>query len=425
MIVIVGAGISGLGLAHHLSRRRIPFTVLEASPRVGGVIRSGRIERHLLEWGPQRARLTPDLLGLVDELGLRSRLIEAPRGLPLFVYRDGRLRSVPFTAGAFVASDILSRRGRLRVLLEPLTRGASDDETVADYFTRKIGREAYETIAGPLYGGLYASDPADMVVGLSLGHTLRDLRVGRSLLLRLLRRGGRVAPPPACSFEEGLEELPRALHDAHREHVRLETPALGIRRSGSGWRVETTNDAIEATHVVMTAPARDSAALLRESAPEAAARIATLVYNPLAIVHLEAESGLRGLGYQVALGEDLLTRGVTFNDALFQRRGVHTAFLGGAKHPRVAQESDDHLARTTVDEFRRVTGRDARVLSVAKAWMPAWDRSWQAIEGMHLPDGLHVHANWQSRPGLEGRLAGARRLGERLEDGAARSGAAA
>ena len=44
MIVIIGAGISGLALAHHLEARGRPFVVLEASDRVGGVMRSGRVE---------------------------------------------------------------------------------------------------------------------------------------------------------------------------------------------------------------------------------------------------------------------------------------------------------------------------------------------------------------------------------------------
>ena len=53
---------------------------------------------------------------------------------------------------------------------EPFTRAPDPDETVARLFTRKLGRQAYERLIGPLYGGLYASDPADMIVGLSVGH---------------------------------------------------------------------------------------------------------------------------------------------------------------------------------------------------------------------------------------------------------------
>jgi oxygen-dependent protoporphyrinogen oxidase len=70
---------------------------------------------------------------------------------------------------------------------------------------------------------------------------------------------------------------------------------------------------------------------------------------------------------------------------------------------------DDALARRAVDEFRACTGYDARVLAIAHERMPAWDTSWQAIAGLGLPRGIHIAANWWSRPGLPGRLADAER----------------
>ncbi|MBA3232316.1 MAG: FAD-dependent oxidoreductase, partial [Acidobacteria bacterium] len=36
MIIIVGAGITGLSAAFELAQRGLPFKVLEASPRAGG-----------------------------------------------------------------------------------------------------------------------------------------------------------------------------------------------------------------------------------------------------------------------------------------------------------------------------------------------------------------------------------------------------
>lgn len=413
-VAIVGAGISGLTLAHELHARDVEHVVLDASERAGGVIRSGRVDGHLLEWGPQRARLTQDLARLVEALGLHDRLVEAPADLPLFVYRRDRLRCVPFSAGAFLRSDLLPLSAKLRILAEPLTGGARPSESVGAYFRRKLGREAYESLAGPLYGGLYASDPDDMVVGLSLGHVLREFGVGRSLLLALLRRGGRIAAPTACSFREGLEELPRALLGRHRARVRLATPVRSIRADGTGWRVETASETIDAHTVAISVPARAASALLAQVAPDAAARIGRLVYNPLAVVHVHAHTGLRGLGYQVSLAESLVTRGVTFNDSLFARDGVYTIYLGGAKNRWVADAPEDELARIAVDEFRQVTGAESRVLSVAREWMPAWDRSWRAIQGMELPAGIHLHANWHARPGLPGRLGGSRRLAEQL-----------
>ena len=191
----------------------------------------------MLDWGPQRTRLTPQVRSLVRDLALEDEVVTAPDDLDLFVFRAGKLGKVPFSPRAFAATDLISPRGKLRMLLEPFTAGPRPDERVSTYFRRKLGNEVYETIVAPLYGGLYASDPADMEVGLSLIHVLRSFGIGRSLLMALLRKGGRIDPPPACSFRAGMQALPDALTDALGPAVRLGTAVTGLRRRGSGWVV--------------------------------------------------------------------------------------------------------------------------------------------------------------------------------------------
>lgn len=414
MIAIVGAGVTGLALAHELARRGAEHVVLEAADRAGGVVRSGRVGGHLLEWGPQRTRLVGPVRALVAELGLEDEVVTAPSGLPLFVYHAGKLRRVPFSAAEFARTDLLGPLAKLRVLAEPLTAGPRAGERVADYFTRKVGRAAYLHLLGPLYGGLYASDPAEMEMELSLAHVLREFGIGRSLLLPLLRRGGSIDPPAAASFREGMQALPDALFRRHQANVRLSTPVRAIERAGAGWRIGLDDGGVDASHVVLTAAPGAAARLLERAAPDAAARIGSLTCNPLAVVHLHASTALVGLGYQVSLAESLATRGVTFNDSLFERTGVYTAYLGGAKRPEVVAWDDARIAEVAVEEFRAVTGNDAAPLSVARERMPAWDLSWRALRGLALPPGLHLAANWESRPGIPGRLAQAKRLAERL-----------
>ena len=99
---------------------------------------------------------------------------------------------------------------------------------------------------------------------------------------------------------------------------------------------------------------------------------------------------------------------------LFGRTGLYTAFLGGARKPEAAGWPDDRLKRIAVAEFREMTGADAESLHVHRTGIPAWDRSWAALDGARLPDGISVCANWWSRPGITGRLLGARRESARL-----------
>ncbi len=423
MIAIVGGGITGLALGRELERRGVDFVVLEAKDRPGGVIRSREVEGRVLDWGPQRARMTRDMVELVEELGLEDQVLRAPDDLDLWVYRKGELCAVPFSGADFLRSDVVGWGAKLRLLAEPFTAGPDPDERVATFFRRKIGAELYETLVAPLYGGLYASDPADMRMGLSLIHVLREFGIRRSLLVPLLLRGGKIDPPPACTFRDGMHTLPRALADALGDRLRLGTPVRSVRRvpgeDGEAdpprWRLELDDGAVEADHVVVTTPAPVASRLLEHAAPDAAERFGRLRYNPLAVVHLHAETDLSGLGFQVAFTEDLALRGVTYNDSLFGRKNLYTAYLGGARHPEVADMDDGALAELAVREFRTCTGEEARALAVEHERMPAWDVSWEALAGgVTLPDGIHVATNWWSRPGLPGRLAEAKRTAERL-----------
>jgi oxygen-dependent protoporphyrinogen oxidase len=415
VIAIVGGGITGLALGWELSRRGADCVVLESGPEPGGVIRSREVEGRVLDVGPQRTRLTPAMSALVAELGLSAELVTAPPGLDLFVYTRGRLRRVPFSLVGILASDVLRPRAKLRAALEPLTGAADADERVDAFFRRKFGDEPYEVVIGPLYGGLYASDPADMEVGISLMHVLRELGVGRSLLLTLIRRGGRLSAPPVCSFRQGMQALPRALAARLGDRLRLSCPVSGLERAPDGWRLETGVGTIRAEEVVLTAPADATACIVAEAAPDAAAALRELTYNPLAVVHLDAEADLRGFGFQVSFTErDMTLRGVTFNDSLFGRRNLHTAYLGGAHRRDVTSMPDEEIAHVAVADFRRCTGHDARPLSVTRQRVPAWDVSWRALEGLRDPAGLRFAGSWRSRPGIAGRLAEARAVAAEL-----------
>lgn len=428
-VAIVGAGVSGLALDRELHRRGVDTLVLEAADRAGGVIRSARAEGRVLDAGPQRTRLVPEVEALVRELGLADRVVTAPRDLPLFVYRGGRLRRVPFSLRGFVATDLLSTRGKLRTLAEPILpsarAGPTPGETVASYVTRTLGREAYLHLVGPLWGGIYGSDPAEMPVEHSLGPALERMGAGgRSLVLTAARwmASGKGAPP-AASFSDGMAELTDALRAEAGGRVELSRPATEVRRAGADapggpeWTVETEEGEVRAGRVVLTCGADEAGRLLAAAAPEAAGRLGRLRYNRLAVVHLLADCDLEGFGYQVTLAEETATRGVTWNDALFGRDGVYTAYLGGAPREDVLALGDRELGILARREFREVTGCEAGVLRVGRTRMPARDRSWSAVKRLEVPEGIHLCANYMGRPGIPGRIRAARRLAETLARG--------
>jgi len=127
----------------------------------------------------------PRTLQLLNELGLAGEIVETRQEhRRSFIVREGQLHAVP--AGfyllapsrlrPFLASPLISWRGKWRVLLEaliparrhtphpgpsPLGRGDGEgyDESLASFVRRRLGKEALEWLAQPLLAGIYAADP--------------------------------------------------------------------------------------------------------------------------------------------------------------------------------------------------------------------------------------------------------------------------
>lgn len=419
---IVGAGISGLALAHYLDSHGTDAVVFEARDEPGGVVRSRTVDGRVLDLGPQRTRLTPAIRDVVTELDLTSELRRGADG-PLYVYHDGDLRRAPTDPRSAVTTDLLSVTGKLRVLAEPLTAPPRDDETVGAYLRRAFGPEVAERFVGPLYAGLYGSHPDEMPVRHSFGKAVERLGSPRSLLLAAVRHvlADREVPP-VVSFEDGLGALPAALAAHHADRIQFDTPVRTIARRGEhgddGYLLRTDDGETAVDSVVLTTPAATAANLLEPVASEAANALAALSYNPLAAVHVVADGGVDASGFQVAFDEPLALRGVTSNHGLFGRDGLHTCYLGGRDAAELLEASDERLGERAAAEFGVVTGRDARPLHVHRIQpgMPAYDRSWRALDGLDLPDGIHLCANYAARAGIPGRFAEAKRLAADLTE---------
>ncbi|HWP42486.1 MAG TPA: protoporphyrinogen oxidase, partial [Blastocatellia bacterium] len=158
--VVVGAGLAGLVCAHRLKRLGLDVALLEESHRAGGVIQSERIDGHLIERGPNSSQGTEELMALVEELGIMDQLAEGDPKAPAYVYFNRQLLAVPAGPGAFLKSRLLSARGKLRILAEPMVpvRVSDEEESVASFARRRIGSEAAERLVKPFVSGIYAGD---------------------------------------------------------------------------------------------------------------------------------------------------------------------------------------------------------------------------------------------------------------------------
>src|ERR1700722_12207180 len=113
LAVVIGAGISGLACAWRLRKLGIRVTLLEQSPRVGGVIGSFAQNGFLFEKGPQSFLGTAEILELVCELGIESELVTGDPRAARYILRGGRLHRVPLSPQSFFTSSFFSGGTRL------------------------------------------------------------------------------------------------------------------------------------------------------------------------------------------------------------------------------------------------------------------------------------------------------------------------
>ena len=216
-VVIIGGGITGLAAAHRLLehsrefREQVQVTLLEAGPRVGGVVHTERRDGFLLERGPDSfISEKPQALALARWLGLDSHLIETNEDhRRSFIVRRGRLLPVPegfhlLAPGRlwpFIKSEIFSWSGKTRMAMDLLlprrtVNGNADansdaniDESLADFVRRRLGKEALERMAQPMIGGIYTADPETLSLQATMPRFLEMEREHRSLIRALWKQG--------------------------------------------------------------------------------------------------------------------------------------------------------------------------------------------------------------------------------------------
>src|SRR5262245_15183547 len=283
-LIVIGGGSSVLVAAWGAARLRPDWsvTVLEAEERPGGTMRTERVAECLCECGPAGFLTNvPFTHDLAVTLGLEDRLLPARDAAEnRYLWVRGALRPVPLNPPAFLRSDLLTLRGRARVLAEPLVpkRRFGADESVFAFASRRIGGEAAQTLVDAMVSGIYAGDSAK----LSLRSTfprMMDMEERYGSLIRAMialkkskkKSGGPAGPGGVLtSFDEGMEVLVRALASALGSKLLTGARVAGISRQGSEYVIETVVSGSPRTwrtkQLVLAVPSHVAAKLLQSFA---------------------------------------------------------------------------------------------------------------------------------------------------------------
>ncbi len=410
-VVVVGGGISGLTAAWALSAGAAPgtgqpaVTVLEASPRLGGPLRSADFGGRVVDMGPDgflgRRREAVDLC---RELGIGDALVPiAARGAS--VWARGRLRALPDGHALGIPtrfwptarSGIVGARGALglardAVLPRPDTRGPIGDRSIGPLVAHKLGRRVVDLLVDPLIGGIHAGSVDDMSAAATFPPLLAAAQ-RRGGLMRALRAEVPApdpdGPPLFWALDGGMASLVHALAQglaARGVDVRLTSPADCLERTPGGWTVLSAGHAVEADAVVLATPASATAALLRPHDDEVAGLLAGIDYASVVLVTLrvgaeEISSTLAGTGFLVPRRgphkgrEPWAVTACTFLDRKWphlHRDGeiLLRASLGRIDDARVAGWSDEEVVARAWEELGALMGLGGQPLEAAVVRYP-------------------------------------------------------
>jgi protoporphyrinogen/coproporphyrinogen III oxidase len=385
-LAVVGGGLAGLTTAYLAlqAHPELEVVVLEAAAEPGGKVRSSVEDGFTFDWGPNGFLTNvPETLDLAVALGLRHRLRPAASAAARrYVYRDGGLRPLPTSLGAFLRSELLSPPGRLRAISESLLgRAVRREESVHDFVARHFGHEAARVFAGVFVAGIAAGDPRELSLD-ALFPRLRKLEASHGSVLRGMaaaRQRERTAPGAAApadgrltTLEGGVQTLIDALTAELGPRLRTGARVVAIGdhgRPGDGpifLRVLGDDGAIEADAVALAVPAFAAADLVGAHSPEAAAALSGVRYADVAVAALgydriDVPRPLDGFGLLVPRGEGVRALGVLWSSAVFPDQapaGKVTLRVigGGTLDPGFAGLDDADLLASVRRDLERTMG---------------------------------------------------------------------
>jgi oxygen-dependent protoporphyrinogen oxidase len=375
-VIIIGGGITGLSAAWELqhSRPAAKYALLEASERWGGKIASRAIEAEgktfLVDGGPDTLiTRKPETWQLTTELDLESQVaVPASETKNIYVLDGGQVQPIPLNPLLFFRTPLLTWRGRLRLMAEPFQPARRDDadESLADFVTRRLGREALEKFIGPVLGGIYNTDPARQSILVS-SPIMREMeKESGSLVLAALARAFKKPKGPKrprfINYEKGMQQLPDSLAAHLKGILRLNAPAVRIERTSAGFAIKlASGETLEARTVILATLAHTAADLITDLAPTSATLLKQIRHENIGTLSLvyrdediPAEPVINGL--MIPRREKRAIDAVTVSSRKMPKRAhpgytLLRIFFGGAR-PELVSYDDEKLLATVRAELR-------------------------------------------------------------------------
>jgi len=243
-IIIIGAGISGLSLAHYCADSGLKTLVMEKNNRPGGAIHTHRFDSggFWLELGAHTCYNSyGNLLKIIEECGILDRLIPREK-VPFRLLVDNQVRSIPSQINII---ELLFSAPRIFTIKK-------QGKSVRSYYSRIVGRRNYKRVFSHIFNAVpcqRADDfPADML--------FKRRQRRRDILKKF-------------TLQEGLQTITDSITSQDNIEVLTGTEIGAIQFDKGLYRVESMDgNSYESSILALATPVSVSARLLRSMFPD-------------------------------------------------------------------------------------------------------------------------------------------------------------
>lgn len=408
-VAVVGGGMAGLAAAHELAASGVRVVVLEGSDRLGGKLRLGEVGGLTLDLGAESVLARrPEGLDLIRAVGLGD-LVVHPETITAAIWTHGALRPMPPTVmGVPADAAALARSGIADMPAPRILPVPTQDVSVAEFITERLGRDVLDRLVEPLLGGVYAGHTDQ----LSLRATTPQIAaLGADLLVGAAkhRAGSAASGPVFAGLVGGVAQLPSAIAATEGIEVRLDATVRAVTRTADGWRLSvgptTDVDHVDVEAVVVAAPAPAAARLLAQEAPEAAFALAAIDYASMAIITFVFNDAVvpEGSGFLVPPVDGTFIKAATVSSnkwgwvAATGRTVIRTS-VGRAGEIALLQHDDRDLAARALADLRSVF---TRLPEPVDQHVQRWGGGLPQYDVGHLDRVATIERSVATVPGLE------------------------
>lgn len=371
--IIVGAGLSGLTVAHklRLNNQQHKLLIIDKDSQTGGVIRTDRDQGFISEIGPHGfLDNSPSSRQILSETGLDKEAVKAPlMDFVRYVYLNGKLNKIEQTPLKVMLAPLITWPAKFRILAELWQRPLDGEPTVAEWVKHRFGAALLPYIDA-VFTGTYAGDfntltidsvmPGVRALEKKHGSVLRGLI---STVIKKKKSGDKksMGMPSMTSFAQGMARLPERLTEQFSaDELLLNSGVVAIARGDNGWAVKTDNGTeYRASQLVLALPTNAALKLLAPlncgmpmtEIPEA--------WLSSVIMGFKGATLPPGFGFLTPEVEQRFSLGCLFSSNMFPGRApeghiVIETLVGGKRHPERADLDDETIVQQALTDIQQI-----------------------------------------------------------------------